>query len=833
MEKVGVMAVVEGLSAFMGDIKQMNGAMDSLKPQGNALTNLFTGVGNAISSFGREVLNVAEVALGALLSSAIQYVIGQLKDLITSTIAAGSEFQTLGLRLERLNFNTAIQQTGDYTAATLMAEEATRDQLSWLQKLAVQTPYDAQDIASVFTLARSYGFAGDAAKGLTSDIANFASGMGLGNTEIQRIIVNFGQMVQQGKVTQRELNDLARGAFVPVNDVLKIMQAETGLAGSAFDSFRNSGAGVESFMRAFTTLVETRFQGAAQDMARTFQGATDNAKDFVKSLIGFNVVRPILDVVGGGIADMLGELTAGGNWDRLNASAAMVGESISGVVKAVSELFKIGSQPLTLFDGLEGGLGVDEATGGISDKLVAGLVGVSTWINNNKDRIVGFFKGIKDAIVNDVIPFVGKLVDKLFVMRDWFVMNQPAIEAFFKNIGAFIQTKVVPFVMKLVDAFMMIADWVDNNGPLIEEFFTSLGTIVGTVFENLTGMELGGGVEGFLGMVEGFMNFVVENQESISNFITNLLVLSAVFTAIGFVLGIVMGIFTAIVTPILAVIAVVGGLVAIIGALFTPIGLLIVLIVALVAMLLVNWQYVAVAFENLGLIISTWAANTWETISTWAAETWATFSTWVVNTDVLIQGWVAKILGIWTSWTQTMGGILAAFILNVLAKLTEMVQLGEAKVQEFIKAFTGKEWGQIGRNIIIGIARGISKATDSLVAAAVAAAKAAVDAVKDALGVSSPSKVFMEIGEFTMKGFARGILRSAKLAEGAMESAIALVSAPALGLPAITQQYAMATAPTVNNQNSYTNNYNLNINSSSPVEPIVQDYNMLQSLAGA
>lgn len=436
MQKIGVEAVVEGLGAFISDVGAINRSMDQLRPQGTLLQRMFEGVGEGLRAFGREVLNVAEVALGVLLARAVEFVIEKLKALIGATIEAGAAFQTMSLRLTRLNFNSIIESGADYVDAMDAAKKATQEQLEWIQKLAIQTPYDAQDIADVFTLARSYGFAADAAQGLTEDITDFAAGMGLGNTEIRRIIVNFGQMVQQGKVTQREMNDLARGAFVPVNDVLKRMQEQTGLTGKAFDDFKVTGEGVQAFFTAFSSLVEERFQGAAQDMARTFQGATANAQDFIKSLLGMNVVMPVLSVVGGRIADLVNSLTDEKNWEGLTAAASRVGEAFSGVVADL--------------------LGLLPSTEALAGQITDGLNGIADWVNAHRTDIVNFFKGI----------------------------------------GTTIQTKVVPFIMKIVDGFNTIKDWVTSNQELIGKFFSTLGEIVATVFENLTGGEIptGGGL---------------------------------------------------------------------------------------------------------------------------------------------------------------------------------------------------------------------------------------------------------------------------------------------------------------------------------------------------
>ena len=297
-QEIGVEAIVSNLAKFQGDIGKVNSSLDSVRSHGGLLQGAFEFISGAIGAFGREILNVAEYALGQLLADSIKFVINLIRELISVTFEAGSEFQILELRLERLNFNDLIKSGLSYNEATEQAIQLTKEQLEWIQKLAASTPYDAQDVANVYTLARSYNFSSEESKRLTEAILDFAAGMGLGNTEIERIIINFGQMVQQGKVTGMEMRDLARGAFVPINDILAEMQKRTGLTGEAFDDFRNSTEGVNMFMEVFIDLVETRFLGASEKMAQTFKGASDNMLDLIKSIGGLQIVKPILDAIG-------------------------------------------------------------------------------------------------------------------------------------------------------------------------------------------------------------------------------------------------------------------------------------------------------------------------------------------------------------------------------------------------------------------------------------------------------------------------------------------------------------------------------------------------------
>lgn len=387
METVGVEAIVKGLTSFLGDIRRINSGLDSIRPQATLLQKAFGGVRDFLANMGRELLNIVEFTLGSLLADAINFVITKIGELVRATLDAGMEFQALELRLNRLNFNDLIESGSDYNDATRDSIKLTKEQLEWLQKLAAQTPYDNTDISNIFTLARSYGFASDKAQGITEDVANFAAGMGLGNTEIERIIVNFGQMVQLGQVTQRELNDLARGSFVPVNDVLKEMQKQTGLQGAEFDDFLKTTEGVDAFMKAFSTTVETRFAGAADAMARTFGAASANALDIVKSIGGLNIVKPILDTVGAKIAEFVDQFTKDPErWDRIVDAATRVGDAI---VNIIDDLF-----------------GLLPSTEGIADGMISALEGVADWLTDNREEIVDFFIGVGDSIKNDIIPFI-------------------------------------------------------------------------------------------------------------------------------------------------------------------------------------------------------------------------------------------------------------------------------------------------------------------------------------------------------------------------------------------------------------------------------------------
>lgn len=789
--QIGVEAVVKGLTSFLSDLGKIDDGLKKVGGSGNIISAAFSGIGNVLGGLGREVLNVAEYALGHLLADAIQWVTGQMGELIQSTIAAGSEFQTLELRLDRLNTNSIVQQVGNYTAAQQIAKEATQDQLQWIQKLAATTPYDFQDIANVYTLARSYGFAADAAKGLTSDISDFAAGMGLSNQEIERIIVNFGQMTQQGKVTQREMNDLARGAFVPVNDVMQKMRENvsqlstedltklsesTGIsvnalqhlaentddADAAFAKLRSTGEGVQFFMEAFSDLVEERFGGASVAMARTFEGATNNAKDFVKSIVGFGVVKPILDVVGGKIADVLDELTSPATFASLNLSVGRLGDAFKGLV--------------TDLLGLES---VD--TSSIVNGILQSVNRLTSWINDNKGDIISFFQtaGQKLGEWWDMLKkgdIKGIFQDIASGIKDALFGQAPGKGGGILSMLGFSPetvTNIGQIAANITSALDTIRGWVDTNGPLISTFFSTLGTIFGDVFSNITGQAAGGGLTGVLDGIKSFMQFVIDNQETITVWATNLTKVFLAFQILAFIIGVVLAVLSPFIGIILAVVGAIGVLSVVFAVLSSPVFLVVAAVAALAAMFVTAWNF----GQQLGVVI------------------------------------VAVMHQIEAIAKQATSGMMADFT---------------AMITSVIAAFRSGDWIGIGKAIITGIAAGISNTAAFLVNVINTVVASAVAAAKSALGIESPSKVFADIGENTMKGMTLGIEKMAGMTADAMAGAMNQVMAPA-----VSMSYAMAQAPVMSTQYSNTNNFNLTVNSAASVAQVVTDYNTMQALVGA
>lgn len=85
-------------------------------------------------------------------------------------------------------------------------------------------------------------------------------------------------------------------------------------------------------------------------------------------------------------------------------------------------------------------------------------------------------------------------------------------------------------------------------------------------------------------------------------------------------------------------------------------------------------------------------------------------------------------------------------------------------ISEIKTKFSEIDWGEVGSNIISGIAKGITGAVGKIKEAAEGAARKAYETAKKALGINSPSKLMRdEVGKFIPAGIAEGINQNAKV----------------------------------------------------------------------
>lgn len=215
--------------------------------------------------------------------------------------------------------------------------------------------------------------------------------------------------------------------------------------------------------------------------------------------------------------------------------------------------------------------------------------------------------------------------------------------------------------------------------------------------------------------------------------------------------------------------------------------------------------------------LQSWWNTTWTSISDKVAEIWQTIHDAVEEKLQGVYDYVeAKVVLLkywWGEWWEDIRQKVTDVWDGMITKVQERVQTiyddVTGKIQEIYDWINGKvsEFTNVGKNIIDGLIDGMLTSAGRIVEIITQAVENAIAAAKAALGIDSPSKVFIEIGGFTMEGFAQGVTQMAKQAAGAMTTAMqGTVNA---SVKAIPLPYQMAPLPFNAGSTSSTLNMNM------------------------
>jgi hypothetical protein len=206
-----------------------------------------------------------------------------------------------------------------------------------------------------------------------------------------------------------------------------------------------------------------------------------------------------------------------------------------------------------------------------------------------------------------------------------------------------------------------------------------------------------------------------------------------------------------------------------------------------------------------------------------------------------IEGFVLGIVEFFARlYHELVGGSIVPDMVNaILGWFTNLLNDGKQIITDLvdgIKAIFDADWIAVGQGIVNGIIEGITGLAGSLATAAQQAASDAYVAVTDYLGMESPSKLFMEVGEMTMAGLAIGIDDSASMPSLAMEDVAATL---ALDIPSmISGAVAPAAQPMSSVTNIYNDNsthagesYNMNVRTPESVGTVGNTVRALQSIS--
>lgn len=142
-----------------------------------------------------------------------------------------------------------------------------------------------------------------------------------------------------------------------------------------------------------------------------------------------------------------------------------------------------------------------------------------------------------------------------------------------------------------------------------------------------------------------------------------------------------------------------------------------------------------------------------------------------------ISGFV-RAVGSLASSVRSRAAQIAAFFTGMRNAISQRI----GSIVGYFRAMPGRLIGALGnlggrlvsagRDLMRGFISGVQDYASRLVSSVTAPISDAIGRAKDLLGISSPSKVFAEIGKFSMQGYADGVDRYARTAAHAVEGAL-------------------------------------------------------------
>lgn len=142
------------------------------------------------------------------------------------------------------------------------------------------------------------------------------------------------------------------------------------------------------------------------------------------------------------------------------------------------------------------------------------------------------------------------------------------------------------------------------------------------------------------------------------------------------------------------------------------------------------------------------------------------------------------------------GELILAIVTGIANGLAPTMQAMNQVIEGGLNA-VGQFFGDMlaaGANLVQGLIEGIQGAIGGVADAIMGGLQGAVDGALSFLGIASPSKLFAQIGSYTMQGFAQGITKTTSTAAKAMHSAVNSVYGAASGSATFTANAQVANA---------------------------------------
>lgn len=536
-EEIGLRAVLDmaGMDAnskrFLAELESLKRSVSNFANSSNSAVNDST---KQLGLFGDMANRVGAIVNGIIVADVFRGIAGEIRNVIGEILQATSDFQSLQIQFETLAARDFLATFGGNIEDALKgSSEAAKDLLFWVRQVAVTTPFTVETLGHTLAMSKAFGFTTAEAKDLVLAVGDFTAGMGLGDDVMKRILYNMGQMVAAGKPTGRELRDLSN-SFVPVVEIADRLAKQMGKTRKEVQDMMAGGlVSAETFINEFKAIVGEEFPGAMERMSNTFQGVTNNIKDFLQSVIGFEVLGPVAGKLATDLQSALKGLLSPETFrvaESLGKSLAFTYETLAGIMSG---------QVAASIDDFIGSLGIATPTAlDFAEAVITVGVNLANMANMASDamfsmsrsveEVFAFFDTSLEQLASNMRAWGGNVILQFAQgIADGIVFVIEAITAVAQTITRMLQANSPPLILPELEKWgtsamlSYLEGWTkadfaafNSIGGLLEKAIMSWGSKIDK--EDLAGMVIGSTVA-LSEATEEFRKFGVVSEESLNN----------------------------------------------------------------------------------------------------------------------------------------------------------------------------------------------------------------------------------------------------------------------------------------------------------------------------
>ena len=274
-QKIGVQAVWDNANFNRGQDEYIT----KLSKASGVTKSTASAMGSGAGGLSMVAVGVGTI-LGNLAAGAIRNVINGFSQMSSAVIENLGSLQKLEIGLTMLEAREMTQAGLADNIGEAMDGASLRASamLEVLKDVSLASPFQYQDIAKVLQLNMAFGQSSKMAMALTQAMTDMAAVSPMASPELlERIAYNFSQMSLTGKITARDMRDLAL-AGVNLNQIL-VEQLGGGMD-VINEKLKDGELTMRDVSQAFIDYAERNFAGAARSMAtKTIPGLMSSFKD--------------------------------------------------------------------------------------------------------------------------------------------------------------------------------------------------------------------------------------------------------------------------------------------------------------------------------------------------------------------------------------------------------------------------------------------------------------------------------------------------------------------------------------------------------------------------